>query len=199
MVKVTDFAGTAGVRGADQLPEPVIGIVSYQQDRLVALDHFKRLDAVRTQQPMPHPPRSSITLHDPVRDPPYEREVLVGPGLVRRQIRTALRNTFERFIDKRERVATLMLEHHRVKRTSAWIAGPYPDRQPCDMRLRPGDPAECVRGEFAPNANELAKCSTIHPRELGNRHLDEGTLQHLTIHAANLTMPTSREKVATKY
>jgi hypothetical protein len=68
----------ASVRGADELPEAVVAIVTYAQDGLTKLEDFDGLDAASAQKPVPHPPRASITLHDVVRDPPHERQLDVS-------------------------------------------------------------------------------------------------------------------------
>jgi hypothetical protein len=187
VVEVSDLAGAVRVRGADELPEPVVGVVTDQQDRFATLEDFDGLDARGAQKPVPHPPRPSITLHDAVCDPPYEWEILVGASLVRREVRAALCYMLERLVSERARVAVLVLEHDSVKRAAAWIAGADPNRELGDVRLRPGGPAERVRGQFALRADELAECTAIHAHGLGSRHLDERTLQNLDFHAANLT------------
>jgi hypothetical protein len=57
VVEVSDLAGAARVRSADELPEPVVGVVTDQQDRLATLEDFDGLDATGAQKPVPHPPR----------------------------------------------------------------------------------------------------------------------------------------------
>jgi hypothetical protein len=187
MVDVSDFAGAAvRVRSADELPEPVVGVVAYQQDGLVMLEDFDGLDASGAQKPVPHPPRASIPLHDAVCDPPHERQILVGASLVRGQVWAALWDLLEPLVGERERMAVLVLEDDSVERAAALIADTYPNRQPGDMGLRPRGPAERIRGKLAPRADEFAECPAVHARDLGSRHLDERTLQHLDIHVANL-------------
>jgi hypothetical protein len=56
------------VRGADELPDAVIRGVADEQDGLVALEDLAGLDAGGSQQPVPHPPSTSIALHDLVGD-----------------------------------------------------------------------------------------------------------------------------------
>jgi len=134
-VEVSDLAGAGSVRGADELPKPVVGVVPYQQDRLATLEDFDGLDAVGAQKPVPHPPRASITFHDVVGDPSHERQILVGASLVRRQVRAALWDMRERLVGEGGGVAVVVLEHHSVERTAAWIAGADPNRQRGDARL----------------------------------------------------------------
>jgi hypothetical protein len=52
VVEVSDLAGAAvRVRGADELPEPVVGVVAHQQNRLPTLEDLDGLDAGGAQQP----------------------------------------------------------------------------------------------------------------------------------------------------
>lgn len=74
-----------------------------------------------------------------------------------------------------------------MERAAAWIADTDPNRQSGDMGPRPRGPAERVRGQLAPRADEFAERAAVHARDLDSRHLDERTLQHLDIDVANLT------------
>jgi hypothetical protein len=59
VVKVSDLtAAGLCVRGADQLPKIVIGIVSYQQNGLTKLEDFDGLDAAGPGLPAPMPTES---------------------------------------------------------------------------------------------------------------------------------------------
>jgi hypothetical protein len=82
--------GSAPV-AADELPDTVIGVVAEEQDGLTTLEDFAGLDAGGPVEPVPHPPRAPIPLHDPVDHPPHERQIFVAAGLVGGQIRSALR------------------------------------------------------------------------------------------------------------
>jgi hypothetical protein len=89
VVEMADLTA-ASVRGAVELPEAVVGVVTDEQDGLTKLEDFDGLDAAGAQKPVPHPPRAPITLHDVVRDPPHKWQILVGARLVPCQVRSAL-------------------------------------------------------------------------------------------------------------
>lgn len=176
----------------------VAGVVTYEQDGCAKLEDLDGPDAAGAQEPVPHPPRAPITLHDVVRDPPHERQILVGACLARCQIRSTLGYVLERFVGERERVAVLVLEHHGVERAVAGVAGTDPDRQPSDVRVRPRRPPECVRGQLAAGADELAEGAAVHASGLGRRRLGEPTLLNPDVHPANLAesgrrVPGSRQ------
>ena len=79
------------------------------------------------QEPVPHPPGASVTLHERVSDPPDERQSVVGACLLRRQIGAALGYVLERLVDEGEGVAVFMREDHRVERRAARVADADPD------------------------------------------------------------------------
>jgi hypothetical protein len=46
VVQLADLAGAAGVGGADELPDTIVGIVAHQQDGLSEFEDLQRLDAL---------------------------------------------------------------------------------------------------------------------------------------------------------
>ena len=57
------LAVRAGVAGADQLPQLVVGVVLHEQDRLRAGEDLGGLDRLRAGQPVPHPPGPPVARH----------------------------------------------------------------------------------------------------------------------------------------
>jgi hypothetical protein len=93
------------------------------------LEDLAGLDAGGAQQPVPHPPRPTVALHDLVDDPPDERQVLMGPGLRGGEVGTALRHLLEGCVDQRVRMAALVLEDHGVEGAAAGVADADADGQ----------------------------------------------------------------------
>lgn len=186
VVEVPDLSIAASVRAANKLPEPIVSVMANQQNRLAALKDFQSLNALSAQKPMPHPPRTPVTFHDVISNPPHERQVLMSASLVRRQIWTTLRHLLERSITKGERIAALVLKDRSVERSTARIADADPNRKRGNVLLRPGDPAERIRGQLAPRADELTKSTAIHACNRPCLQLGQPALYDSDIHAANL-------------
>jgi hypothetical protein len=50
VVEVSDLAAAAGVGGADELPEPVVGVVRHQQDTIGTADRFSLAEPTTSSQ-----------------------------------------------------------------------------------------------------------------------------------------------------
>ena len=75
-----------------------------------------------------------------------------------------------------------------MKGAAAGVAGADPDRQARDVRLRPGGPAERVRGKLTARADELSECATVHAVGVERWRLDQRTFQYLNIHPGKIAL-----------
>ncbi len=91
-----------GMGRASKVPCPV-GVVANSQNGLMFAEDAWGLKGGRLHQPVPHPPGPTVLFGDEINEPPYERQVLMGAGLVGCQIRPTLWDLLKRRVNQRVR------------------------------------------------------------------------------------------------